>query len=174
MIAQGLTGVKDNFLHSDSGAMPPPTLHKVTLCPPVTETLRRSAGMSRSRVFQILVIVVTGLMLTAPVLIYGIPFFSDDAVTHHAVWYVHFSEQLWAGDVYPRWLMGMNDGLGSPVFYFYPPVPFFVTSLLRPLFRNDSHGWYQLGLTASLALIASGLCAYLWLKEMVDRNSALA
>src|SRR5215510_9721757 len=124
--------------------------------------------------FPIFVIVLAGAILTAPVLIYGIPFFSDDAVTHHAVWYVHFSEQLWAGDLYPRWLMGMNEGLGSPVFFYYPPLPFFLTSLLRPFFHSDSYGWYQLGLSASAALIASGLCAYVWLKQMVDGNSALA
>ena len=138
--------------------------------------LRRtgSAPKQIQRVFPIVVIVIAGCVLAAPVLIYGIPFFSDDAVTHHAVWYVHFSEQLWAGDLYPRWLMGMNDGLGSPVFFYYPPVPFFLTSLLRPFFHGDSHGWYQLGLSASAALIASGLCAYVWLKQMVDGNSALA
>src|SRR5215813_7003657 len=111
--------------------------------------------MIKRPLFPILVIVLAGIILTAPVLVYGIPFFSDDAVTHHAVWYVRFSEQLWDGDLYPRWLMGMNNGLGSPVFFFYPPLLFFVTSLLRPFFRGDSHGWDQLGLSASAALIAS-------------------
>jgi len=70
--------------------------------------------------------------------------------------------------------MEMNDGLGSPIFFYYPPIPFFVTSLLRPLFHNDALGWHQLGVSASVALIASGVCAYLWLTELVDRNSALA
>ena len=130
--------------------------------------------MTRRALCPIIVLVLAGMILTAPVLIYGIPFFSDDAVTHHAVWYVEFSQQLWAGDLYPRWLMGMNNGLGSPVFFYYPPVPFFVTSLLRPFFREDSHGWYQLGISACAALIASGACAYAWLKQMVGRNSALA
>ena len=130
--------------------------------------------MTKTRLFPILIIVLAGIILTAPVLIYGIPFFSDDAVTHHAVWYVRFSEQLWAGDLYPRWLMGMNDGLGSPVFFYYPPVVFFMTSLLRPFFRGDSHGWYQLGVSACAALIASGICAYAWLKQIAGRNSALA
>ena len=131
-------------------------------------------SMTRSPLFPFLVIILAGIILTAPVLIYGIPFFSDDAVTHHAVWYVRFSEQLWAGDLYPRWLMGMNNGLGSPVFFYYPPLLFFVTSLLRPFFRGDSHGWYQLGVSASAALIASGACAYAWLKQVAGRNSALA
>jgi uncharacterized membrane protein len=126
-----------------------------------------------SKLFPILVMAGAGLIFTLPAIIYGIPFFSDDGVSHHALWYIHFSTQLWAGDLYPRWLMGMNEGLGSPVFYYYPPVPFFLTSLLKPFFPDDSHGWHQLGLSASLALIASGLCAYLWLKDLTDRNSAL-
>src|SRR5205823_6430575 len=96
-----------------------------------------------------------GLVLTLPVLILGVPFLSDDA-GFHAVWYTHFSHQLWAGDLYPRWLAGMNGGLGSPVFFFYPPLPYFLTSILRPFFRSDPQGWHQLGVSASLALIASG------------------
>jgi hypothetical protein len=127
----------------------------------------------QSKLFPIVVISAAGLIFTIPAIIYGIPFFSDDGVSHHAVWYTHFSMQLWAGDLYPRWLMGMNEGLGSPVFYYYPPVPFFLTSLLKPFFPGDLHGWHQLGLSASLALIASGFCAYLWLKDLTDRNSAL-
>jgi hypothetical protein len=129
--------------------------------------------LTQTKVFPLLVIAGAGFILTVPVIIYGIPFCSDDAVTHHAIWHTHFSAQLWAGDLYPRWLMGMNKGLGSPVFFYYPPLPYFLTSLLKPFFPGDVHGWYQLGLSASLALTASGLCAYLWLKEMTDRNSAL-
>ena len=113
-----------------------------------------------------------GLVLTLPVLIFGLPFLSDDA-GFHAVWYSHFSKQLWMGDLYPRWLMGMNGGLGSPVFFFYPPAPYFFTSMLRPFFPNDPAGLHQLGVAASVALIASGLTAYLWLKNLADPNAAL-
>jgi hypothetical protein len=113
-----------------------------------------------------------GLVLTLPVLIFGLPFLSDDA-GFHAVWYSHFSKQLWMGDLYPRWLMEMNGGLGSPVFFFYPPAPYFFTSLLRPFFPNDPAGLHQLGVSASLALIASGLAAYLWLKNVAEPNAAL-
>jgi hypothetical protein len=132
-----------------------------------------ASKLLESKLFPILFISAAGLIFTIPVVIYGIPFLSDDGVTHHALWYTHFSAQFWAGDPYPRWLMGMNEGLGSPVFYYYPPVPFFLTSLLRPFFPGDLHGWHQLGLSASLALIASGFCAYLWLKDLTGRNSAL-
>ena len=113
-----------------------------------------------------------GIVLTLPVLILGVPFFSDDGVTH-AIWYAHFSEQLFSGDLYPRWLMNMNAGLGSPVFFYYPPVPYFLTSLLRPFFASDPQGWHQVGVSCSMALVASGFSAYLWLKDISDDLSAL-
>ena len=111
-------------------------------------------------------------MLTLPVLIFGLPFLSDDA-SFHSAWYSHFSKQLWSGDLYPRWLTEMNGGLGSPVFFFYPPAPYFFTSLLRPLFPNDPTGLHQLGVAASAALIASGVTAYLWLRNLADPTAAL-
>jgi 6-pyruvoyl-tetrahydropterin synthase related domain len=113
-----------------------------------------------------------GIVLTLPVLILGVPFFSDDGVTH-AMWYAHFSGQLFGGDLYPRWLMNMNAGLGSPVFFYYPPVPFFLTSLLRPFFAGDPQGWHQVGVSCSIALVASGIAAYFWLKDISDDISAL-
>lgn len=128
--------------------------------------------MIKTNARPILLTILAGCLLSLPVLIYGFPFLSDDGVTH-SLWYTHFSAQFWAGDLYPRWLQGMNYGLGSPVFFYYPPVPYFLTSLLKPLFANDAQGWQQLGVSASLALIASGLCAYLWLKEMTERTAAL-
>ncbi len=119
-----------------------------------------------------IIIGVAGFILTLPVLFFGAPFQGDDAITH-AGWYIHFSEQFWSGDNYPRWLIGMNGGLGSPVFFYYPPVPYFLTSLLKPFFSNDPFGWYQLGVSASVATISSGLFSYLWLKQLVNERSAL-
>ena len=84
----------------------------------------------QSKLFSIMIIAAAGLIFTIPVIIFGIPFLSDDGVSHHAVWYTQFSTQFWAGDLYPRWLMGMNEGLGSPVFYYYPPVTAYVRSRL--------------------------------------------
>src|SRR5690348_2282877 len=43
-------------------------------------------------------------------------------------WSRGFSEQLFAGYLYPRWLPEMNAGAGSPVFYFYGPLPFYLTA----------------------------------------------
>ncbi len=119
-----------------------------------------------------IIIILAGCILTLPVIIYGVPFHTDDGITH-ASWSIHFSEQFWSGDLYPRWLTGMNNGLGSPVFFYYPPVPYFLTSIIKPLFQSDPLGFYRLGISACLALILSGLFAYLWLKQIVNETPAL-
>lgn len=112
-----------------------------------------------------------GLILAAPVLCLGFPQVTDDA-QWHSVWYTHFADQLWAGDLYPRWLSGLNGGLGSPVFFFYPPAAYYLTSVCHILVPDDPNGWYQLGISSAVALIASGLTAYLWLGGIVSRKSA--
>jgi len=124
------------------------------------------------RPLHVFVIILVGLILTLPAIVYGLPDITSDSASH-ALWYTHFSEQLWRGELYPRWLLSMNEGLGSPVFFYYPPLAYYLTSILHPLFTNDQGGWHQLGVSASLALVASGFCAYLWLKRITNQNSAL-
>jgi len=127
---------------------------------------------ARRRWRSVALILFMGLVFSSPALIFGLPDSSDDGV-YHAIWYKHFSAQLWAGDIYPRWLQGMNAGLGSPVFYYYPPAPYFLTSLLRPVLSSvDPLGWYQLGIAASVALMLSGISCYLWLFEIVNDDKA--
>jgi hypothetical protein len=132
----------------------------------------KATGLRKMKTTHLVAIAGAGIVLSLPVLILGVPVFSDDGVTH-AMWYAHFSEQLFSGDLYPRWLMNMNAGLGSPVFFYYPPVPFFLTSLLRPFFASDPQGWHQVGVSCSIALVASGIAAYFWLKDISDDISAL-
>jgi len=62
----------------------------------------------------------------------------------------HFTDQFWSGELYPRWLIGMNHGLGSASFFVFPPLPFYVYALAEPgakLLR-----WNAMSLTAFLAL----------------------
>jgi hypothetical protein len=119
-----------------------------------------------------LVIVGVGCFLTLPLLIHGINIQSDDGATH-VVWYTNFATQFWSGDLYPRWLMELNDGLGSPAFFYYPPVPYFLTSMLKPLFTGDASGIHQLGISAAVSVILSGLFTWVWCREFVDDVSAM-
>ncbi len=48
----------------------------------------------------------------------------------HITWLQHFSQQLSEGILYPRWLAGTNYGYGSPTFVFYPPLVYYLGSLI--------------------------------------------
>lgn len=111
-------------------------------------------------------------MLSAPLLLYGAPAGGD--VVFHSMWHANFSSQLLAGDPYPRWLLNMNGGLGSPAFFFYAPLPYYITALFAPLMHGGAYGLTHLGLSLALALVASGLTTYLWLKETTGETSAAA
>ena len=126
---------------------------------------------------RVATIIAVALLAAAPAILHGLPPGHDR--TLHLTWYTHFATQLWDGDPRPRWLFTMNAGFGSPTFFFYGPTPYYITSVFRPLFRGsrmlsdptgdvrslDPIGWRQLGLSAALALVLSGVGAFLWLRE---------
>lgn len=72
-------------------------------------------------------ITLLGLLLCAPLLLTTCPGGHD--IYHHLIFSHHFSSQLLQGELYPRWLSDMNGGFGSPTFFFYPPVPYYATTL---------------------------------------------
>lgn len=84
-----------------------------------------------------------------------------------------FGEQFWQGDLYPRWCMSANAGLGSPIFMFYYPLPYYFTTLLYPL--------VHLGLTVEhiyiLAVCLISAFTYYscltWLRNIVPLQVAL-
>ncbi|MGA9381632.1 MAG: 6-pyruvoyl-tetrahydropterin synthase-related protein [Phormidium sp.] len=120
---------------------------------------------------HIIGIVIVGFILSIPAIFGGI-FEAHDLIAFHLKWSKHFTEQFWTGELYPRWLQNMNAGLGSPAFFFYGPIPYYFSSLFHPFFPNDSSGWHQLSLSATLALLASGITAYIWLKDITNHNAA--
>ena len=46
------------------------------------------------------------------------------------VWATQFTEQLRAGDPYPRWLERSYGGIGSPAFLFYAPLSFYLVAAI--------------------------------------------
>ncbi len=136
---------------------------------------------------RIATIIAVALLAAAPAILDGLPPGHDHAL--HLTWYTHFATQLWDGDPRPRWLFTMNAGFGSPTFFYYGPTPYYITAALRPLFAeagkrvggagdastadakdsaarsSDPAGWRQLGLSAALALVLSGVGAYFWLRS---------
>lgn len=70
---------------------------------------------------------IAAALVCAPMLWYGAP--NGHSIIYNLAWLKSFSAQLAQGDLYPRWLMDMNHGAGSPSFYFYAPLPFYIASI---------------------------------------------
>ena len=106
----------------------------------------------------------------APVFVYGFPADSWD-IRFHSLWTRNFSDQLWAGELYPRWLSQINDGLGSPYFFYYSPLAYYLASLFHG-FRTPT-GIAQISLASITLLFLSGLVCYRWLLGICGRTGAL-
>lgn len=93
---------------------------------------------------------------------------------HHLLSGHFFAVQLWQGELYPRWLMEMNGAFGSPVFFFYPSLPYYVSALFAGPTPLAHEAMTPLLWSSSVALWLSGLFAYLWLRPFAGHGRALA
>jgi len=118
------------------------------------------------------IIFLVGLIASLPMLA-GCGLYAYDFMFHFVA-SQNFSDELWSGNPYPRWLASMNGGFGSPIFFFYGPVAYFLTSLFHPFAGSGSQACVPLGLGSLLALGASGWTAYLWLRSSSSPGAALA
>jgi hypothetical protein len=128
-------------------------------------------GFFSARLHPLLFIFVVALVLGLPMLIYG-PLVDGHDTYEHLNFTRHFSDQFWKGDLYPRWLIDMNHGLGSPSYFVFPPLPAYVFTLLQPaakVFRFNAFN-----LAAFVPLLGSGICAFLWLNTMANQRVAAA
>ena len=109
-----------------------------------------------------LVLLIVAAALLAPSLVQG------NLISHSSpqnlTWAAQFADQFRAGVVYPRWLPESFDRLGSPTFYFYPPIAFWVDALVSVATFNALPVSYRLSLSSLLLLWASGLAMHAWLK----------
>lgn len=91
----------------------------------------------------------------------------------HLLWSNFFSQQLLSGDLYPRWLTDMNNGLGSPVFHFYPPLPYYIYSLLSVFADSSQFGNTLLCISLLLSLVIGSFGMYLWSLKYVSERAAV-
>lgn len=82
------------------------------------------------------------------------------------VWVDQFTEQLRQGVLYPRWLPRAHDGLGSPTFYFYPPLAFYLSALFG-LAGLSTYGSILAAFGTGFFL--SGLAMHAWLSGWTKR-----
>lgn len=130
--------------------------------------------LCRKTWFQLTLVCFACLTVTFPLVRYGFPHGADSAQDNS--WQDAFAQQFWAMDLYPRWLRGANAGMGSPVFFVYGPLPFWIASLfgvLTPWLSTGISSDREIALSAVLAFILSGLGAYFWLRDSIGGPAAL-
>jgi len=103
--------------------------------------------------------VLSGALFLVPALL--APPMTHDSFWIDVSWSRQFTALLRGGNLYPRWLPWSYGGLGSPAFYYYAPLSFYLTGL----FGLIGLPTYDALLTAfGAAWIASGVTMHLWLK----------
>ena len=129
------------------------------------------SGRRSLNVWNISVLGFAAIVFALPMLIHG-PMLRGDDTYEHLNYAHHFSQQFWAGEWYPRWLIGMCHGLGCPTLFVYPPLPSYVYTILQPVGRKCHFDAFTLG--EFLALFGSGISSFLWLNTMASQRVALA
>lgn len=105
-------------------------------------------------------ILLLALLLILPAILS--PPMTHDSFWIDWVWADQFTGELAKGNFYPRWLPQSHGGLGSPVFYYYPPLAFYVTGL----FGLVGLSTYASIVAAFFAgFVASGFAMFAWLKD---------
>ena len=129
---------------------------------------QRTTERSRSSSFRWIWLL---LLLAAPVLLVSltedIGAVAYDAATEHVLRGVSFSDVIDDGVLYPRWTQSLHWGLGSPLFTFQPPLPYYGMDLLHRLGLSHPLGWRCL-VAAGFGLAFLG--AYLLVREITGRR----
>lgn len=108
--------------------------------------------------------ILVSLVLMAPG-IFGTATLSGDSPVHIR-WQWQFAEQFWSATPYPRWLPDMNNGFGSPAFFFYPPLIQWVGSLFAPLAPGAANATLRTALALWALSAAGGIGTWYWMRAL--------
>ena len=123
---------------------------------------------SRNRNFYILVL--AAVISTLP-LYFKTPAIVD--VLMHGTFTKHFFSLLQEGEIYPRYAYEAFYGYGSYIYFIYPPISLYISSLFA-WFATDHELYFQaLRLSITLAVIVSAFTSYSWLKSKYGPSAAL-
>ena len=106
----------------------------------------------------VMLVAAVATLASAPFLIFGAPYGEDMHI--HLSWSHQFTQQLWSGEAYPRWLSDLNGGAGSPTFFYYAPLPYYVSGIFGPLLCPGCRPETHLAIGLWLLLLASGVTFY--------------
>ena len=118
------------------------------------------------------VLALAAFVLLSPSLLLGTQL--SDSASLNLNWAGQFADQFRAGILYPRWMPRSFDSLGSPAFYFYAPLPFWLDALVSVVTDDALAVSYRLVVSWVLILWLSGLAMHAWLKaETANGRMAL-
>ncbi|MPZ31267.1 MAG: hypothetical protein GEV13_09775 [Rhodospirillales bacterium] len=116
------------------------------------------------------VLAAAAVLLLLPTLVLGT--LISHSSPQNLTWAAQFAEQVRAGILYPRWMPESFDGLGSPAFYFYPPLPFWIDALASVVTANALLVSHRLAVTTTVILFLSGLSMHAWLLRVSGKRTA--
>ena len=119
---------------------------------------------------SILFIVLVAVVAMGPELVTGLTV--SDSYRFNLLWPEQFGELFRGGDPYPRWLPKSWDGMGSPVFYFYPPLFFWVAALVDTGLAGMLPPERFVPLASLIVLAGSGIGMRAWLLAHVSERRA--
>ena len=102
-----------------------------------------------------------------PALTRNIAALAYDAAMEHVPRALVFSQAISDGVLFPRWTQFLHWGLGSPLFTFQPPLPYYGLDLLFRLGIPQPLGWRLL---IALGLLAAFSGTYLLLRTLTGQS----
>ncbi len=114
-------------------------------------------------------IICIGSFLFLPSIYFGIYSGHDAAI--HVRWIEGFYNILSLENIYPRWMHDSNEGFGAPVFFYYPPLPYYFSSIFLSIGIGDSNQALSVSFMAASIFGAYGI--YFYVKSIFNKNSAL-
>ncbi|MBY6196606.1 hypothetical protein [Vibrio hangzhouensis] len=125
--------------------------------------------MPRRDLYAVTVIVLSGILIFSVPLVHGIGLANDTLL--HLVWLKDFVVSVENGYFIPRWLPESFNGLGSSTFYFYPPLPYYLGTVVTLFF--DFEITRLLSVVTMLLIIFSGLSFYSLIRDKLSNNLAI-
>ncbi len=115
--------------------------------------------------------IVIAALAILPAFLFGPPL--GHSLANNLVWLTSFDTGIWRGEVYPRWMPELWYGAGAPDFFFYGPLPFWVTSIFARGICWACEAPSLLNAGSFIILAVSGLGYFLFASRFLDSNRAL-
>ncbi len=131
--------------------------------------VRWFAPSPKSATLALLLLASAGM---APVFVWGVS--DSDSFRFNYIWLRQFADAVSWHQPYPRWLSASFSGWGSPAFYFYPPLAFFIDALSDRLSFGLLSVEHRIMWLSWLLVFLSGASMLAWLRPQASPAWALA